>query len=104
MRSLKPGRPYLIKTQVSKDGYPQFVVKTFDYYVDTITGIKYSPDKKEAAAYFTRSINNLTAFGKDAADPNHKQYLIGFFRRENNIWKFQRVEVDIDEIWKGLGF
>jgi hypothetical protein len=91
------GKPYLLKTSVSKNGYPILVIKTFDYYIAEITGIKYSPGKKEAAVYFTESINNLTPFGKEAADPAHKRYLIGFFRLDNNNWKFQRIEVDVDK-------
>lgn len=94
------GKPFLLKTTVSKNGYPVLVIKTFDYYVGEITDIKYSPDKKEAAAHFTQPINNLTPFGKEAADPKHKRYLIGFFRLDNKRWKFQRVEVDAEEYLK----
>ncbi len=89
--------PYIIKETKSKYGYPIFVVKTFDYYVDQITDIKYSPDRKEAAVKFNLSIRNLTPFGKDAADPNHKMFLLGFFKFVNNVWQFEKIEPDFDK-------
>ena len=89
---------YVIKKMKSKYGYPIFVVKTFDYYVDQVTDTKYSPDELEAAVKFNLSIRNLTPFGKDAADPNHKMFLIGFFKLVNNIWQFDRIELDIDKL------
>jgi hypothetical protein len=89
--------PYLIKTTQSKNGYPIYVVKTFDYYIDKITDIKYSPDKKEAVAKFTLAIRNLTPFGKDAADPNHKMFLLGFFKFVNQTWQFDKIEPDYDK-------
>ena len=56
------GKPYLIKENLSKTGYPILIVKTFDYYVDQITRVKYSPDKKQAAAYFILSIKKYNLF------------------------------------------
>jgi hypothetical protein len=92
------GKPFLINEIISKQGYPVFVIKTFEYYVADVTQIKYSPDKKEAAAKFDLAIHNLTPFGKIAADLNHKNHLIGFFKFENNKWKFERIEIDIDKL------
>ena len=89
--------PFLIKETQSEERYPILVVKMFDYYLDQITDIKYSPDKKEAGAKFTLSIRNLTPFGKDAVNPNHKMFLIGFFKLINDSWKFERIEPDPDK-------
>lgn len=94
------GKPYIIKDTLSNKGYPMFVVKTYDYYISDITEIKYSPDKKESAAFFNLAARHFTPFGEKVVDPNHKIPLIALFRLdENNDWKFQRVEINVDEVW-----
>lgn len=94
----RKGKPYVLNETVSVDGYPFFVVKTFDYYVSPVSSIRYSPDRKEAAALFDLAIRNLTPFGELAADPNHKMALIAFFQHRDNEWIFQRIEINIDEL------
>lgn len=94
----RKGKPFVLKETVSADGYPFFVVKTFDYYVSPVSSIRYSPDRKEAAALFDLAIRNLTPFGELAADPNHKMALIAFFQHRDNEWKFQRIEINIDAL------
>lgn len=92
------GKPYVIKETLSADGYPLFVVKIYEYYISDITEVKYSPDKKKAAAFFNLPIRNITPFGENAADPNHKIHLIAFFQFDDNNWNFQRIEVNVDEL------
>lgn len=89
------GKPFTIKETISAKGYPVFVLKTFEYYFLEITEIKYSPDKKEAVAFFTLAIRNLTPWGERAADRNHKRYQIAVFKLdEHKTWKFDRITFD----------
>jgi hypothetical protein len=94
------GRPYFVGEKRSKGGYPILIVRLFDYYLDTITDIKYSPDKQESAADYRLSVKNITPFGQGVADPHHNRYMVALFRLINHKWELDRVEIDIDRIWK----
>ena len=97
------GKPYLIKELLSKDGTLSYVVKTFNKQVGQVTEVKYSPDKKEAAAYFFLSIKDLTPFGEGAADPNFKTYLVGYFKLIKNSWELINIEIDLENLWNNIG-
>ena len=89
------GKPYLTREELNKEEYPRYVVKIYEFYVDKVNDIEYSPDKKEAAVFFNKSIKNITPFGKEAGvSPGHKMYLIGIFHLKNNKWEIDRVEID----------
>jgi hypothetical protein len=90
------GKPYLIKKTLTAEGYPVLVVKTFEYYLQKITSIKYSSDKKKAEAHYELAIRNLTPFGK-VADRNHKMYMIAFFRLEKDKWMSYDIKPDFDK-------
>lgn len=85
------GKPYVVDEEWSAGDYPVYYVKTFDYYVDEITGIKFSSDNKQALVDFTFGKENITPFGEAISKSNSKRFLQALFYLYDDGWRIEKA-------------
>ncbi|MBB6128343.1 hypothetical protein [Mucilaginibacter lappiensis] len=86
------GRPFILKESDSGADYPLYRVKTYDLFVDEVTGMKFSSDNKQAVVDFTLSPKNVTPFGEASPDSKAKVLLSALFTLYDDGWRIETVD------------
>lgn len=86
------GKPYLIKEEWSAGDYPVYYVKTYDFNVNEITGVKMSSDNKEAVVDFTLEKENITPFGEAITNASSKKLLQAYFNLYDDGWRVENIK------------
>lgn len=86
------GKPYVLKEEVAPASYSIYTVKTFEWKVNEITGIKLISGGQQAVVDFSMSRENLTPFGDAMSKAGEIINFQAFFTLFDDGWRIERMD------------